>query len=224
MFLIACGGTSSTSSSSTDTNLYLLHKNISVTIFWTGENASSENANIPNLASAWDDMWMLNYGGVDTPDARNGYYPADFIPNENPFYFALPYNDFDSNGDKKIDLISYIPWAILSDDKNESICKNRWIKISKNSKVAYAQWEDVGPFGEDDREYVFGHAEPQNSINNKAGLDVSPAVRDYLSLSDIDNVDWQFVDEEDVPDGPWKNIVTTININWEDIEGFKAYM
>ena len=216
MFLIGCESTSSSSNNNIDNNLYLLHKNISTTTFWTGENGSSENGNIPNLASAWDDMWMLNYGGVDTPDARNGYYPADFIPNENPFYFALPYNDFDHNGDKKIDVTSYIPWAIPSDNKNESICKNRWIKIIKGSSTAYAQWEDVGPFGEDDKDYVFGNAQPQNDINNNAGLDVSPAVRDYLSLSDVDNVDWQFVDEEDVPDGPWKDIVTTTNINWVD--------
>ncbi len=194
----------------------ILHKNITTTIFWVGENASNQNGNIPNLASAWDDMWMLNYGGVDTPDARNIYYPTNFIPNENPFYFALPYNDIDSNGDKKTDIMSYIPWATSSDNKNESICKNRWIKIIKGNSTAYAQWEDVGPFGEDDKDYVFGSAKPKNGINDGAGLDVSPAVRDYLNLDDIDSVNWQFVDEKDVPEGPWKNIVTTTNINWVD--------
>ena len=216
VFLVGCGGSSSTSNNNIDDNSYKLHKNISTTFFWTGEEASSENKNIQNLTSAWDDMWMLNYGGVDTPDVRNGYYPANFIPNENPFYFALPYNDFDNNGNKKTDIVSYIPWATLNNDKSSSICKNRWIKIIKDNSIAYAQWEDVGPFGEDDKEYVFGDAQPKNGINNSAGLDVSPAVRDYLNLSDIDTVDWQFVDEKDVPNGPWKKIITTTNINWVD--------
>jgi hypothetical protein len=194
----------------------ILHKNISTTIFWVGENASNENGNIPNLASAWDDMWMLNYGGVDTPDTRDAYYPADFTPNENPFYFALPYNDFDNNGNKKVDTASYIPWATSSSNKDESLCKNRWIKIIKGDSVAYAQWEDVGPFGEDDKEYVFGSSKPKNKINASAGLDVSPAIRDYLDLSDVDSVDWQFIDEKDVPNGPWKELVTNTNVNWVD--------
>jgi endo-alpha-1,4-polygalactosaminidase (GH114 family) len=209
-------GCNITSSSNVDksNDSYTLHKNITVTIFWTGEPSSEDNGGIANLASAWDSMWMINYGGVDTPDKRDGYYPAGFTPNENPFYFALPYNDFDENGLKKENLESYIPWAVKDDNSSLSICKNRWIKIIKGNKVAYAQWEDVGPFGEDDKEYVFGTSLPKNQINQNAGLDVSPAVRDYLGLNDIDTVDWQFVDQEDVPDGPWKEIVTTSNVNW----------
>ncbi len=193
---------------------YILHKEIRITTFWTGEEASSENANIPNLASAWDDMWMLNYGGEDTPKERNGYYPAGFKPTENPFYFALPYNDFDENGQKKADIESYIPWATSEDKTDISICKNRWIKIVKDNRTAYAQWEDVGPFGETDSAYVFGDALPKNKLNNDAGLDVSPAIRDYLGLNGMDIVDWQFVDEKDVPQGPWSKIITTSNTNW----------
>jgi hypothetical protein len=34
-------------------------------------------------------------------------------------------------------------------------------------------------------------------------LDVSPAVRDYLGLGDIDFCDWRFVDFTRVPLGPW---------------------
>jgi endo-alpha-1,4-polygalactosaminidase (GH114 family) len=195
---------------------YIIHKKIRITTFWTGEEASSENANIPNLASAWDDMWMLNYGGVDTPDERNGYYPAGFKPTENPFYFALPYNDFDTNGKKRADIEKYIPWATPTDKADVSICKNRWIKIVKDNRTAYAQWEDVGPFGEKDSAYVFGDALPKNGLNNSAGLDVSPAVRDYLGLNGMDIVDWQFIDDKDVPQGPWREIVTTSNTNWVD--------
>jgi hypothetical protein len=92
--------------------------------------------------------------------------------------------------------------------------KNRWIVITKDGKTAYAQWEDVGPFGEDDAKYVFGDALPKSKENKNAGLDVSPAVRDYLELEDIDKVDWQFVDEKDVPRGPWKDIITTSQVNF----------
>ena len=215
LFLAGCGGGGSLSDSNPEREKsYPLHKNITVTIFWTGEPGSGENGHIPNLASAWDDMWMLDFGGVDTPDRRAGYYPAGFVPNENPFYFALPYNDFDKEGNKKRDLSSYIPWAHSEINDSASVCKNRWIKITKEGKSAYAQWEDVGPFGEDDRAYVFGTARPKNPINDHTGLDVSPAVRDYLGLQDIDRVDWEFVDAKDVPAGPWKKIVTVSQVNW----------
>ncbi len=194
---------------------YPIHKNITVTIFWIGEEATSENGYIANTDSAWDDMWMEHYGGTDDPNNRNGYFPEGFIPHENPFYFALPYNDF-KNGKRKPDAYNTVYW---SREKvwgpYESMCKNRWIRIVKKGKVVYAQWEDVGPFGEDDKEYVFGNALPKNPINNHAGLDVSPAVRDFLGLLDIDKVDWQFVDESDVPFGPWKEIVTTSQIYWK---------
>ena len=36
-----------------------------------------------------------------------------------------------------------------------------------------------------------------------AGLDVSPAVRDYLGLKANDVTDWRFVDFNEVPRGPW---------------------
>ena len=37
------------------------------------------------------------------------------------------------------------------------------------------------------------------------GLDVSPAVRDYLGLGATSLTDWQFVEVRDVPPGPWRN-------------------
>jgi hypothetical protein len=38
-----------------------------------------------------------------------------------------------------------------------------------------------------------------------AGLNVSPAVRDYLGLGTFDATDWKFVEVRDVPPGPWRN-------------------
>jgi hypothetical protein len=195
---------------------YPIHKNISVTFFWIGEDASEDNKEISNNSSAWDDFWVKHYGGTDNPEKRNGYMPAKFAPMENPFYFALPYNDFDKKGERKKDVASVIPWAKdMKLGESVSYCKNRWIKIIKDDKVAYGQWEDVGPFGEDDVSYVFGSAEPKSKTNKHAGLDVSPAVRDFLGISGKDMIDWQFIEAGDVPDGPWKKIVTKTNICWK---------
>ena len=195
---------------------YFVHKDITTTLFWVGENADDDNGNISNRPSAWDEKWVKHYGGVDHPKKRDGYFPKKFIPKENPFYFALPYNDFDEDGNHKKDVTTVVPWAkdVLLVE-GESICKNRWIKIMYKNKVAYAQWEDVGPFNEDDQVYVFGIAKPENDINKHAGLDVSPAVNDYLSLDGVDSVDWQFVDDKNVPDGPWKQIITTSGVYWK---------
>lgn len=192
---------------------YPVHKNISTTYFWAGEEADKDNGDISNLPSAWDDDWTKHFGGVDSPKRRDGYFPSKFTPKENPFYFALPYNDFNSKGNQKND-----PEALAIWDKpksGDSMCKNQWIKITKGGKTVYAQWEDVGPFGEDDKAYVFGGATPKSKENSHAGLDVSPAVHDYLGLSDVDKTDWQFVDADQVPDGPWKKIVTTRQVFWK---------
>ncbi|MDD5397003.1 MAG: hypothetical protein PHW24_03005 [Candidatus Moranbacteria bacterium] len=196
-------------------NKYPVHQNISTTYFWVGEEADADNKNISNSPSAWDEQWATHFGGVDDPKKRNGFVVAKFVPKENSFYFALPYNDFDENGNRKKDVNSVIPWASSKKwGATESIVKNQWIKITKGGKTAYAQWEDVGPFKEDDQAYVFGSARPKSKTNDNAGLDVSPAVKDFLGLGDVDKTDWQFVDAQQVPDGPWKGTITNSQISW----------
>ena len=191
-----------------------LHANIVSTIFWVGEERSADNGFIQNESSAWDNQWMSHYGGVDDPANRQGYYPAEFIPKENPFYYALPYNDFRA-GIRKFNSGS-IPWAGEEAWGNkDSMCKNHWVQITKAGKTAYAQWEDVGPFLNNDFNYVFGMNNPRNVFNSRAGIDVSPAVATYLELQDVDIVSWQFVDASEVPYGPWREIVTTSQIYWE---------
>ncbi len=193
---------------------YPLHENIRTTYFWVGESADADNQYVSNLSSAWDDNWVRHYGGVDDPKNRDQYMPSAFTPKENPFYFALPYNDFNDDGTRKADAYDTVYWA---GDKqwgdSESMLKNRWIAITKDDKTAYAQWEDTGPFVYDDSDYVFGDASPSNELNHNAGLDVSPAVRDYIGLQHGKNVvSWRFVDFSDVPDGPWKDIITTSQV------------
>ena len=191
-----------------------VHDNIKTTIFWVGEPADADNANITNTVSAWDEAWQAHYGGVDDPNSRNGYFPAAFTPLENPFYFALPYNDFDDSGHHKASASNCPNAAALASRRNESWCKNSWIKITHGGKTTYAQWQDVGPLQEDDTAYVFGTARPKNTWGAKAGLDVSPAVRDYLGLQDVDTVSWSFISASSVPAGPWKQVVTTSGVYW----------
>ena len=188
-------------------NTYPLHQNITATEFWTGEPGDADNGYIQNRSSTWVEDWSEHFGGVDDPNHRNGYLPAGFTPKENPFYFALPYNDLDDNGKQKANAKS-IPWYEGAKKYSDSIVKNHWIEIHKGNKAAYAQWEDAGPFGEDDFNYVFGNDRPANKTNDSAGLDLSPATTDYLGLSGQEAVDWRFVDEAEVPNGPWKQIIT----------------
>ena len=87
-----------------------------------------------------------------------------------------------------------------------STCKDRWVAIHKANRTVYAQWEDAGPFRTDHWQYVFGNERPKPNLNRGAGLDVSPAVRDYLGLKETDVTDWRFVDFREVPRGPWSNL------------------
>ncbi len=178
---------------------------IVTTIFWVGEAASVNNP-VHNRSSSWDLNWKDSFGGFDNPDPtrRRGYMPASFVPKLNPFYCALPYNDV-RNGSHKPEARAVIPWfrsAFLKD--GQSVCRDRWLAIRNNQgRVCYAQWSDCGPFRTDHWEYVFGKERPAPNLNGGAGLDVSPAVRDYLRLNSIDVTDWKFVDVSEVPRGPW---------------------
>lgn len=187
------------------------YKQVITTLFWAGERADSSNAYISNKESFWDSKWQEHFGGVDDPDNRCGYRPCDFLPKENPFYFALPYGDFNDDGTEK-DSIAQIPWY-EEKSPEESILKNQWIEIVYQGKTCYGQWEDVGPFEIDDFDYVFSNSPPKNTLGVGAGLDVSPAIWDYLGLENNEVTKWRFVKEEEVPPGPWKEIITRSGIN-----------
>lgn len=181
---------------------------IVATVFWIGELPTRNNPT-PNTKSAWDRHWTANYGGYDDPDPKNrdGLLPSKFVPGQNPFYFALPYNDISKTG-TKASARAMVPWfdEVFHRD-GRTVLKGRWIAVRRGDKVCYAQWEDVGPFETDDWEYVFGGERPKTTKNRGAGLDVSPAVRDYLEFgSGYGVVDWRFVDMDEVPEGPWRDL------------------
>jgi hypothetical protein len=187
-----------------DTPTYPLREDITTTVFWVGEAADSSNAYIHNRASTWRENWMSDYGGFDNPKERCDFMPCEFTPNENPFYFALPYNDLDGTCKAK-ESQRQIPWYENGVPRGQSLVKNRWIEVRYEGKVAYAQWQDAGPFGEDDTAYVFGGTTPQAD----AGLDISPSTASYLGLGGRGQTDWRFVTEDAVPPGPWRKVVTS---------------
>ena len=185
-------------------NRYPWKRGIVTTVFWVGERPTANNP-VPNYKSSWDARWAQNYGGLDSPDPsqRRNYIPARFIPRQNPFYVALPYNDV-TRGTTKPDARKAIPWFKQAFERpGKSVLKGRWVAIKRGGKICYAQWEDCGPFRTDHWQYVFGNQRPLPNLNQGAGLDVSPAVRDYLQMGGKDVCDWKFVEARDVPSGPW---------------------
>jgi len=184
---------------------YPWKNNIVTTVFWVGEQPTQNNP-VPNCKSSWDVNWAQNFGGYDNPDPRErrGYLPARFIPRQNPFYVALPYNDV-TRGRTKPEAPRVIPWFREAFVKHgQSVCKGRWVVVRYRSREAYAQWEDCGPFRTDHWQYVFGNARPLPNLNQGAGLDVSPAVRDFIGMKGGKDVaSWRFVEFREVPPGPW---------------------
>jgi hypothetical protein len=180
---------------------------IVTTVFWIGEQPSGNNL-VPNRTSSWDKQWTKNYGGFDDPNPahRSNYIPVKFTPRQNPFYCALPYNDKAKEGHRP-EAPRVIPWfSEAYQGPAVSTCKDRWVAIRKGNRTVYAQWEDAGPFRTDHWQYVFANERPKPNLNKGAGLDVSPAVRDFLGLQPTDVTDWRFVDFSEVPRGPWSTL------------------
>lgn len=164
------------------------------------------------------------------------YFPswatATKMPQENPFYLDLPYNDTDEGYKNRCDSI---PWANDPGFKgnctkgNFSYMKNRWVEIKgPNNKLCYGQIQDAGPSDDEsndslkykDAPYVFGSndARPSNKSWGNAGMDVSPALNGCLGFKDLDGtndkVSWRWVEASAVPNGPWSKVVTTSQANW----------
>lgn len=183
------------------------HTGVTSTEFWIGERATRNDPG--NCSSAWVHDWKTRYGGVDNPAGRRGFLPIGFIPRQNPFYVALPYNDIEG-GHTKTEA-AQIPWFKETYIRNgRSVCHGHWVAVrAGNNRIAYARWADVGPFRTDCFSYVFGTAPPAWNKNNSAGIDLAPAVIDYLNLRAMDVVDWRFMDYREVPPGPWSAIPNT---------------
>ena len=94
--------------------------------------------------------------------------------------WRFPYGEFTDADRLKISALR-IPWYRSG---VSPLLKNRWVEIRRNGLSCFAQWQDVGPCGEDDFDFVFGDATmPLNVFDTRAGLDVSPAVWHYLGMT-----------------------------------------
>lgn len=217
---------------------YPWHTDIVATTFWVGEVFDPEAEDGTQEYSTYDSQWLTSYGGCDgvllvsadagaepsceteRRTADNDFFPTSMEPLENPFYLDLPFDDvnneaaFAMRGD-------VIPWAAepayaaIVDDPRQSLMKNRWVVLHREGRFCYGQIQDAGPGEYADAAYVFGEddARPANTRYNGAGMDVSPALNGCLAFTgenrQDDRVDWAFIDEAEVPDGPWRRIVTT---------------
>jgi hypothetical protein len=209
---------------------YPLHTGIVATTFWVGEIFDPTASDGSQVISTYDSEWFAHYGGCDgvvvnqvcetEPRTNaNGFFPSAMTPLENPFYLDLPFDDVNDEA-AFARRATVIPWAGEpgyaghETDQNFSYMKNRWVQISKNGQTCYGQIEDAGPGQYNDAEYVFGTEDqrPLNTNFNGAGMDVSPALNGCLGFTDVngenDKVDWRFVDFADVPEGPWRTVVT----------------
>ncbi len=210
------------------------HTGIVATTFWVGEIFDPDATDGSQVISTYDSQWADHYGGCDglitaggcsteIRTAENGYFPTSMTPLENPFYLDLPFDDindpaaFARRG-------AVIPWADdpgyagRQDDPSFSFMKNRWVQIANGDRTCYGQIEDAGPGQYNDADYVFGATDqrPHNNKFNGAGMDVSPALNGCLGFADIngedDRVDWRFVEADEVPAGPWRQLITTSQV------------
>ena len=68
----------------------------------------------------------------------------------------------------------------------------------------YASKQDFADLLVEDRkvrDFIKNH--PKKTQYKNAGIDLSPAVRDFLGMKGTATVEWRFVDDHMVPDGPW---------------------
>ncbi|HEX4221971.1 MAG TPA: hypothetical protein VHZ97_06405 [Pseudonocardiaceae bacterium] len=214
---------------------YPLHTDIVATTFWVGEIFDPNAADGSQVYSTYDAQWQAHYGGCDgvlvngacrteRRTSADDYVPTAMTPRQNPFYLDLPFDDV--NDDAAFHQRGQvIPWAKAPayakdiDDPSVSLMKNRWVALQRAGHTCYGQIEDAGPGDYDDAGYVFGddNARPANARFNGAGMDVSPALNGCLAFTDLngddDRVDWRFVDDADVPAGPWLKIVTSSGVS-----------
>ena len=118
------------SSASRPARAYPWKTNIVTTVFWIGEQPGGNNL-VPNRTSAWDKQWAKSYGGFDDPNPahRRNYVPLKFMPQQNPFYCALPYNDKAHTGHRP-EAPRVVPWFQAAyQGPAISTCKDRWVAI-----------------------------------------------------------------------------------------------
>jgi hypothetical protein len=181
-----------------------------------------------SYAGGCDGVWSSGTCTTEVRTAGNGYFPSAMTPLENPFYLDLPFDDV-NDATAFAERCQVIPWARQIDptgahcsDPGFSYMKNHWVQIvGPNGHTCYGQVEDAGPSHGTlyhDATYVFGStdARPIQGQFNDAGMDVSPALNGCLGYAELDgdndHINWRFIDDQNVPAGPWKSLITTSGV------------
>lgn len=209
---------------------YPWHTDIVATTFWVGEIVDPQADDGSQRVSTYDSHWYATYGGCDgvirdgdceteRRTAANGYFPTRMTPLANPFYLDLPFDDV-HDPQAFATRAEVVPWADEQPyrswvhEPTASLMLHRWVEVRRGDRHCFGQVEDAGPGEYDDAAYVFGSddARPRNRRFGGAGLDVSPALNGCLDFTELDGtddrVDWRFVDDAQVPSGPWTVIVS----------------
>jgi hypothetical protein len=191
---------------------------------WSGVDNGQKEGSKTDCAGAalggCDGVWHGTKCGTEVRKAPD-FWPSQAKPKENPFYLDLPFDDVNDATALKT-RCAVIPWANdggkCTSDPKVSLMKNRWVRmIGPSGHPCFGQIEDAGPSSGSryhDSKYVFGanDARPANKKYGRAGLDVSPALNGCLGFKeldgDTDHIRWQFVDDADVPAGPWTKVIT----------------
>ena len=181
---------------------------IVTTVFWIGEHADREQSR-----SESQEFLGLATGRAITavttaPIPHGGTTTSRSISSRGRIRFtvALPYNDV-THGQFKPEARD---WSFRGFDRHSCSRGIRFAKIAGSRSA-----EAIGSATRNGK--IVGRSAPTISntfsrtnarrpnLNHGAGLDVSPAVRDYLGLRTDVLTDWQFVEVRDVPPGPWRN-------------------
>jgi hypothetical protein len=193
---------------------YPWHPSTTASVFSPNEDASADNAYISNAQSAWDKDWRKH------------------APSENRYFVAVPYADYLDSG-KFNPANVRIPWH-QRNIRGRSEMKNRWVEVTRTvgqrTLRAFGQVEDVGPSDQrtsaavSDPDYVFGPpghdpsgpilVKPKNTFGLRAGIDLSRRLARALHIRGSGTVSWRFVEGNEVPRGPWTDVVTTSLPNW----------
>lgn len=209
-----------TAVSNTSTKDYPLHTGITTTVFWIGEEPSSDNEEISNLETEWDPDPVKRLGYVDSPNLAR--LPSGHLigrtPGHNDFYCALPLGEFDESGVVESERAASF-WANEAKGLGESLSlfKGRWVQVEHAGKTALLQVIDTGPFSWSDHSYVWGNSKPSNKTGLAAGIDISPAAAAYLGIDGSASVNWRFIDpsEAEKLTGPWHDFAPIDNkVHW----------
>ena len=119
--------------------------------------------------------------------AANDFFPTQMTPKQNPFYLDLPVID--------------------------RSLKNRWVQLQKDGVPVMARSRTPVRRSTTTPPTSSATPVPRTPGSTAPASTSRPALNGCLGFSQLngasDRVDWRFVEQSDVPAGPWTRIITT---------------